>query len=90
MESEIYGAFPNSMETEVPQAELLAADVVGVPLVVVNGHYGAIIKQDRSAPMLCFHSFLDLIIGFLVFSQFGDNFRWMQPVSSNHHLQSPL
>ena len=90
MESEVYGAFSNSMETEAPQAELLAADVVGVPLVVVDGHYGAIMEQDRSAPMACFHSFLELIIGFLIFPQFGDNFGWMQSVSSNHHSHSPL
>ena len=67
MEPEVYRAFSDSVQTEMPKTEFLTSDVVGVSLVVVDGYYGAIMEQDRSAPMLCFHLFLGIVIGFLVF-----------------------
>jgi hypothetical protein len=44
MISEVYRPFPDHIETEPPWAKLLTGDIVSVALVVVDGHYIAVME----------------------------------------------
>ena len=44
MESEVYWLFSNLMETEAPQAVLFAGNRVGIPRIVVNTYYLAVME----------------------------------------------